>query len=198
MFKKKYSTDEILMGINAGDRNILSYIYKKFHPLIQKTIIKKSGSEKDAEDIFQNAIIVIYMKIKNEDLILTVKFKTYLLAVCKKMWYRQFYRKKAIKFENIDEIAQTEEFIDFDEDLQNNIEQIEKNDLYQKHFSKLSIECQILLRMFYDKVPTQKIAEYFDLKNTHQAKKKKFKCKEFLVERIKKDPLFIELFNQNL
>ena len=160
--------------------------------IIKLTITEINGSSKDAEDIFQNAILVIYKKTQNRELFLTVRFITYLEAVCKKMWYRQLKRKKIIDFNALDESDESEDFICNDDNMHNIMELTEKNSLYQKHFLILRKECQILLRMFYDEIKLKKIAEYFGLKNAHQAKKKKYRCKGYLLQSIKNDPLFCE------
>ncbi len=190
--KKKYTTEEIVEGILKEDSIVISYIYKRYYPLVQNMIILMSGSIKDAEDTFQNAFIVIFKKIQNEDLILTVEFKTYMIAVCKKMWLRQLKRKKIIDFKPLNEENKSESLINEGAGILDIMLLVEKNSLYHKHFLKLKKECQILLRLFYDKVKLKKIAEYFGLKNANQAKKKKYRCKEYLIESIKDDPLYNE------
>jgi RNA polymerase sigma factor (sigma-70 family) len=188
--REKYSTDEILDGIYSRDNKIISYVYKNFYPLVKNSIIKYRGSEKDAEDIFQNAVIVIYKGLRNNSLTLSVQFKTYLLSLCYKMWLRHYKRENIISFENLAEIIKTEDFIDDNEFIEESTEQVESANLFQKHFSKLDKQCQILLRMYYYKVPMEEIIKYFGLKNSNQVKKKKYRCKKELLDNIKNDPSF--------
>ena len=59
---------------------------------------------------------------------------------------------------------------------------------YKKHFQKLGDECKKLLQLFYDKVPYKEIAKIMNYKSIGLVKKKKFKCKEFLLKSIREDP----------
>jgi DNA-directed RNA polymerase specialized sigma24 family protein len=66
---KSFSDEQILKGILRHDNLILQYIYKQYYYKINYFIKKNSGNEDDANDIFQEAIIIIYRKLKENDLI---------------------------------------------------------------------------------------------------------------------------------
>lgn len=72
----------------------------------------------------------------------------------------------------------------------NIVEVAEKNEryrLYQKHFQLLGSDCQKLLQLFFDKVPLKQIAQIMGYKSEKYAKKRKYRCKEYLVTSIKQD-----------
>lgn len=193
--KKRFSTNKLLEGIQSGDPEILSYIYKIYFPQMRTFVLRNNGSEEEAQDIFQNAVVTVYNLAKRGKLDLTVKFNTFLLAVGNRMWLRQLKRKGIINFVKIEDGSENdyhEEDYQIEEEVYETMESVEKNGFYHKAFSKLSRDCQILLRMFYDNVPIPKIAEYFGLKNPEQAKKKKYRCKENLINAIKNDSSFQE------
>ena len=54
----------------------------------RKWIIDNSATQ-DAEDLTQEALIVLYRKSKTEDFILSVKPTTFLMGVVKCLWYKK-------------------------------------------------------------------------------------------------------------
>ena len=58
-----YSNEELLNGILRNDNVILQHIYKNYYYKVNLYINKNSGNDDDANDIFQEAIIVVYRKL---------------------------------------------------------------------------------------------------------------------------------------
>lgn len=76
---KSFTDDQILKGILRHDNLVLSYIYKQYYYKVNAFVRKNSGTEEDVSDIFQEAIIVIYRKLKENDLLFENRsFETYL------------------------------------------------------------------------------------------------------------------------
>ena len=65
--------------------------------------------------------------------------------------------------------------------------------LYRKHFRKLGKDCQKVLEMYFDKVSMAEIARRMGFASEGYAKKRKFKCKEKLIQLIKAVPSFKDL-----
>jgi len=187
--------NNILEGIKTRDTKVLSYIYEQYYPVVLKLIIKLNGTSDEAKDIFQNVIIDIHERAVNNKLNIHVKFKSYLIGACRNMWYAAYNRKKIYDFEDIDNIDEkylSEEMLYFVD----NSEELAKDRLFYKYFSKLKKECQIILRLFFDKVPMKRIAHYLGYIKTQQAKNQKSECKKILIKNIQNDPLFRKLFIQ--
>ena len=79
---RNYSDEQILKGILRHDNLILQYIYKEYYYKVSYFIKKNQGSEDDANDVFQEAIIVIYRKLKENDLIFAKEFFSWLFIFC--------------------------------------------------------------------------------------------------------------------
>ncbi len=182
-----YSNDELLNGILRNDNVILQHIYKNFYYKVNLYIKKNSGDDDDANDIFQEAIIIVYRKLKANDLIINCAFETYLYSVCKFLWLKQLSR---IKSENEMRIDPPTFETEFDHDFSELVEKNERFKLYQKHFQLLGSDCQKLLQLFFDKVPLKQIAQIMGFSGEKYVKKRKFKCKEYLVTSIKQDVAF--------
>ncbi|MDX9697918.1 MAG: sigma-70 family RNA polymerase sigma factor [Bacteroidales bacterium] len=183
---RNYSDEQILKGILRHDNLILQYIYKEYYYKVSFFIKKNQGSEDDANDLFQEAIIVIYRKLKENDLIFAKSsFQGYLFSVCRFLWLKQL-EKRRIEKEKLNDTLPFQEDL-YDESLADIVEKNERFSLYQKHFKSLGTDCQKLLQLFFDKVPLKEIARIMGYKGEKYAKTRKFKCKELLTNRIKQD-----------
>lgn len=191
-----YSDEQILKGILRHDNLILQYIYKQYYYSINYFIRKNQGSEDDASDIFQEAIIIIYRKIKENDLIFEKSsFKGYLFSVCRFLWLKQLEKKRIEKEKLNDSLPYHEDL--YDDNFNELVEKNERYGLYQKHFSTLSTDCQKLLQLFFEKVSLKEIAKVMGYKSEKYAKKRKFKCKELLINRIKQDAEFNKILEDD-
>lgn len=180
---KELSDDDLVKGIRDHDNDVLRYIYKKYFEIIRNFIKKNNGNDEDAQDIFQESIIIIFKKIQENSLELTCSFGTFIFSICRLLWLKQLEKRRIRSEENTD-----------DDDLQeilgtgaSNFEYNDEYKLYQEHFSKLPKDCQRVLRLFLEKVPLKEVAEIMGYKSEQYAKKRKFECKEKLIENIKSD-----------
>lgn len=191
-----YSDEQILKGILRHDNLILQYIYKQYYYNINYFIRKNQGNEDDASDIFQEAIIIIYRKIKENDLVFEKSsFKGYLFSVCRFLWLKQLEKRRIEKEKLNDSLPYFEDL--YDDNFNELVEKNERYGLYQKHFSTLSTDCQKLLQLFFEKVSLKEIAKVMGYKSEKYAKKRKFKCKELLVSRIKQDAEFKKILEDD-
>ena len=181
----EYSSLELLNGIHRNDTIVLQYIYKNFYSKINFFIKKNSGDDDDANDIFQEGIIIIYRKLKANDLVLDCTFETYLYSVCRFLWLKQLEKRKLEK----EKIKDNHEYNDdiYDDGLEKVADLNERYKLYQKHFTNLGKDCQKILQLYFDKVPLKSIAQIMGFKSEKYAKKRKFKCKEYLIKSVKQD-----------
>lgn len=181
----EYSNVELLNGILRNDTIVLQFIFKNFYSNINFFIKKNNGDEDDANDIFQEAIIIIYRKLKANTLVLDCSFDTYLYSICRLLWLKELEKRK-IEKENIKDNHEFNDEI-YDDGLESVIDMNERYKLFQKHFALLGKDCQKVLQLYFDKVPLKSIADMMGFKSEHYAKKRKFSCKEYLIKSIKQD-----------
>ena len=58
-----YSDEAILEGLRLRSDYIINFIYKEYYPLIRFLVSENGGTAEDAEDTFQDGIVIIYNKI---------------------------------------------------------------------------------------------------------------------------------------
>ncbi len=191
-----YSDEQILKGVLRHDNLILQYVYKQYYYKINYFVRKNQGSADDASDVFQEAVIVIYRKLKENDLVFQKSsFAGYLFSVCRFIWLKQL-EKRRIEKEKLQETLPFQEYL-YDENLIELVDKNERYGLYQKHFATLSPDCQKLMQLFFEKVPLREIAKIMGYKSEKYAKTRKYKCKEILIKRIKQDTEFKKILEDD-
>ena len=73
---------EVLERIARGDEKALDFLYKKHYRMMTHMVITHGGSEQEAKDVFQDALIVFWQKAASGNLVLTSKISTYLYSIC--------------------------------------------------------------------------------------------------------------------
>jgi RNA polymerase sigma factor (sigma-70 family) len=181
-----YSDEAILEGLRLRSDYIINFIYKEYYPLIRFLVAENGGSAEDAEDTFQDGIVIIYNKISQNIFTLTSSFKTYMYSVCRNLWLQKLNKRKAI----FDKLTDVEEYIDLPKDMlqEATIEQVELYRIIHIHFLSLQEDCQKVLKLFTRNIPLHDIAVTMGFKTEKYAKTRKYLCKEELKKRIANDP----------
>ena len=76
--------EALLAAIRAGDERALSRLYRQHWPMVSHFILQNSGSDDDAQDVYQEGVLVFYEKVRDGSLELSCQIKTYLYAVCRR------------------------------------------------------------------------------------------------------------------
>jgi RNA polymerase sigma factor (sigma-70 family) len=147
--------------------------------MILQLIINNNGNQDDAKDIYQEAMIVLYDKIKRGDFELSSKLKTFIYSVCRRLWLKKLSQKSRF----FGDINDYEDFIAVENDIE---EHEEKDKMFsQMNFSLLGLgePCKTIIEDFYIKgLSMQIICEKFGYTNADNAKTQKYKC----LQRLKK------------
>jgi RNA polymerase sigma factor (sigma-70 family) len=178
---RKLSDNAIIDGIRNQDDKVLNYLYDNFFQTVRNHVMKNSGSDEDVADVFQETIITLYQKISENDFTLTSDLKGYFFGIARNVWNGELRDKR-----------KTEE-LTFD--LPEEQEEEAMDPLLQKimarGFGKLKPDCQMILTLYYDGCSYEDIAVKMKLKNETYARRKKYLCKEALMEIIKQDPEYL-------
>lgn len=173
------SDREVVLGIMNNSADALQKLYVAYFPMVLQFILNNSGDEDDAKDVYQEAIIVLYNKIRKGELELQAKLKTYLYAVSRRIWLKKLSRmqKKA------DRITDFENVLVLDDDMEEHEHRETQFDKMKTALESLGQPCQTIIEDFYiHNLSMQDIAEKFGYTNTDNAKTQKYKC----LQRLKK------------
>lgn len=165
---------EVFEKIQRGDEKSLEFIYKKYYRMMTKMVITNSGTEDEARDIYQDALVVFWQKARSGNLVLTSKMSTYIYSICQNLWRKELERKKRLSSEEKDQPVH----IDMDSP--------ERVKIIAKCLGQLGDTCRkVLMYYYFDEMSMQEIADRLGFANTDTAKTKKYKCKQKLDELIK-------------
>lgn len=181
-----FSDEAIVNGLKEKNIRCLKWLYREFFPLAKSVVEHNSGSYEDAEDVFQDGLVVLYLKAKENKLTLNCSLRTFFYSVCRNIWLQRLDRKWRLLF--VDNFVQ-EPASDYDPaSLELNEEKLEKTRLYQLHFLSLPPDCQLILKLFIQKKTLKEIASIAGHKDEVYSKTRKYLCKKMLRKRIFNDP----------
>jgi RNA polymerase sigma factor (sigma-70 family) len=183
------SNSDLITGIRNHDSSILEHVYTTHYPIIEGYITHNQGSREQARDIFQDAMIIVYKRIKSNELELTCKFGTYLYAICKNIWMQE--RKKYLQ--RTQKLREQPLEVNDPGPADDPLLQNHLTDLFNKHFDALSKDCQKILSMYFNNFSVEDIRAAMNYKDLHHTADRKYRCKKSLINRIVNDPLFKRL-----
>ncbi|MFN3840852.1 MAG: RNA polymerase sigma factor [Cyclobacteriaceae bacterium] len=176
VFRSSSAMDEkeIFERICKGDERALEFLYKKYYRMMTKMVITNSGTEEEARDIYQEALVVFWQKAVSGKLVLTSKMSTFIYSICQNLWRKELDRKKRLSHEEKDVPVTID------------TESEERNKIIARCIDQLGDTCKkVLMYYYFDEMSMQEIADKLGFANTDTAKTKKYKCKQKLDELIK-------------
>lgn len=164
---------KLLEGLAKNERKAIETIYKQHYTMVQSLILNNNGYPDDAKDIFQEAMIVLYEKVKTGTFELNCQLKTYLYSVCRRLWLKRLNQLQRIspEVENLEETVPVEEEMELHQQRNLDFQVMEKS------MKNLGEPCKSLLEAYYlQKKNMVEIAENFGYTNADNAKNQKYKC----------------------
>lgn len=64
-------------------------LYQYYFPYVSRHILNNNGTIEDAADVFQDTLLVLVSKLRNDHFHLSAKLKTYILAIAKNLWLKR-------------------------------------------------------------------------------------------------------------
>ena len=150
-------------------------------PSVKRYIYANSGTQEDAKDIFQDALVVFYKKVNSTDFVLSASLTTYLNAIAKNLWLTELRRRKKLP-----EDKSSTDIADVVTDEETGFT------IATTAFNLLGEKCRQLLMLFYFKKKSFKeIAGILAFSDEKIAKNQKYRCiqkaKENYVTLLKND-----------
>lgn len=186
--------NKYIAALLQNDTALLDELYTNYSGKIKYMVLQNNGTEADAADIFQEAIMDLYKKAKT-GFTLTCPMEAFLYMICKNRWLNVVTRKK---YKNVT-FAEDEGYSNLvSEDSFANAEQIlvsqNRKNLVETKLVELGDRCRQLLEYNW---AGKKLEEIAGLMKTSYAyiRKKKSDCMGKLITLIKNSPDYKLLIN---
>lgn len=175
------SQEELIQGIKENHKDTIAAFYTEVFPKVKSYILQNSGDEDQAKDIFQEAFMVAWQKVKTGEFHPqnATAMQGFLFQVSKNKWLDWLRSSRFKRESSLDAISM--DVADSEEEML----QEERLSILEKAFQKLGESCQELLQQFYyQKVSLEDLAKKFGW-TAQTAKNNKYRCMEKLRKIIK-------------
>jgi RNA polymerase sigma factor (sigma-70 family) len=148
----------IIEKIRAGDNEAIKKLYLDGYHYCRSVILKGGGTDEEANEIFQQAMVILFEKCQDDNFEIKSRVMTYLYGITKNIWRNRLRVKKKMRITSMMEINSEPSFDPWDEadDLQF------QNSRYVGLYNAMSMaseECRQLLKLtFYEKLNDRQIA----------------------------------------
>lgn len=174
------SESELIRELQQGDPKAMEYLYRHYWPAIAHFVWLNQGQQQEAEDLFQDGILVLYEKLLQRDFVLQCSLKTYLYAICRNQWLKRLRARKHFMIrdtmallENIPDLQDPEEAdLPGDQELRQVLENL-KDPCYR-----------MIIGFYYEKRSLEQLALELGYATANVAKQIKFRCLERLRKRL--------------
>jgi RNA polymerase sigma factor (sigma-70 family) len=177
-----YTDAQLIDFMRNGHPDGLTYAYKYHREYCMNFMKSKYYNHEEIQDIFQDAVIVLYEKVQHSDFELTCSIQTYLNSICRNQIFIRL--KKAGKFVQGDEETDdnSNSFLDWIEESDGvNHDRVKIIQLVLLEWKSQSLKCyEILVRFFYRKQSMSQIAYDLGYTNADNSKNQKARCQQKL------------------
>ncbi|MDC7999700.1 sigma-70 family RNA polymerase sigma factor [Aequorivita todarodis] len=163
--------------IKQNDAATLKELYKTNFAKVKRYVLKNSGDEQQAKDVYQEAFVAMWRNVKDDKF--SAESETaingYLFKIAKYKWLDHV---RSVKYKNTTFINRE---IEYDEpDTDETEAQNRKIKLIMESINQLGERCQLLLKLFYfERKSFKEIAEILVMDEA-SARNAKYRCQEQL------------------
>jgi RNA polymerase sigma factor (sigma-70 family) len=195
---RKFSDAELMESLQTktGKDDAIRFLYREHFHSLTNYVFQNSGSQHDAEDIFQEVILAFIDLTEKGKFRGESSIKTYLFSINRNMWLNELKRKgradvRETKFEMLKD--------DVDPDPDNFIHLREASAQVIAVMDRLGDGCKkILLTFYYENLSMKEILQTMNYENEQVLRNKKYKCLKQLQLLITENPSIAETLKNAL
>jgi len=186
--KQKLLLDDIY---NGSGNKALEYLYEHTLSKVRKYVMKNSGLREEADDIFQDAVIVFFQQVKEKRFDPQIHIEAYVYTVARNLWIDRARREKRML--RYDYVGQFEHKTDHSDQLGMLIEK-EKTNAMRAVFEMLDEKCQKILHYYlFEKRSMREISQLMGYSSEDVAKTNHYRCKQYLSKLVHNDKQLVTL-----
>jgi RNA polymerase sigma factor (sigma-70 family) len=184
---REFSDIEIIDCLRKRQSYVVRYLSERYLPLIRMMVFQNGGSSEDAQDVFQDGLVIMLEKIDDPDFVLQCKFKTYLYCVCENLWKTVLDKRKAASNYRAKNNEPAVE-----KDISEAIDRKLYDDIFKEVYETLDEASRNILNLYWQDVSAQEIAERLGYTYGY-VRKKKWEAQNDFARRVKEHPGYINI-----
>ncbi len=188
---KNYTDIELINAIKSSQPadldSAIRYMYDSYYEMLKVYTCQNSGSDEDAQDVFQDVLVSFIDVIKKDKFRGEASVKTFLYAVNKNIWLNEL--KKRHKSEKRDIVFENQRD-EMDLDVSHIMVQNETRKQIISIVDLLGEKCkQILLAYYYENLSMKEILITQQYESEQALRNKKSKCLKQLEQLLTANPM---------
>ena len=169
-----YNSTELISQLKNGSSDAYNPLYEKSYPSVEKFIVNNSGTVNDAKDIFQDTLLVLFKKVREDNFELTASLKTYVIAISKNLWFKKLRHISNQQETSLTDFHSNKFFCEIESAILKEKSYWERLQIY---LTKISSHCNNLLKsMFFKSKTIEDIQLEYGYTSKHNAQNQKHKC----------------------
>ena len=176
IFMAKHADHRYLKALRENDSRVLRELYESSFPKIAGWVRNNSGTDEDARDLFQEAMVTLYQAAHKPNYELTCPISALIFSICRNKWIDAI-RKKS-RGEKVREAEQ--ERYDREAQYETALEELEEATLRKRKldatFQQLSATCQELMKLLGKGVSSGEAAKKMGMSNANTVYRRKNAC----------------------
>ncbi|MEI6949712.1 RNA polymerase sigma factor [Paraflavisolibacter sp. H34] len=161
-----------IQALLNNDTILLKELYQRYSAKIRRMVVQNNGTENDAADIFQEALLAIYYKAQAKSFQLTCPLDAFLYVICRNKWISELQKRKNHRILFTD----TEKYDQIGDDSQKVSEDClalqARGDLVREKFALLGDKAKRLLLLSWSGKPLEEVARILGVSYGYVRKKK--------------------------
>ena len=173
------SAASLRAALLANREQALTRLYRSAFPAVRRHIQRRGGSAEDAQDVFQDALIILYEQATGGTLVLSAAPSTYLVGISRHLWLHEQRRRARLP-----QGALPDDPGSLAAEAPAAAE--EAGLAVLDYVERLGAKCKsVLLAFYYFQQPLTQIAAEHDYRSVRSATVQKFKCLERLRQSVR-------------
>jgi RNA polymerase sigma factor (sigma-70 family) len=178
----RYTDGELIVAIRQGQplEAPIQYLYQAYFDNLTHFVRINKGGQEDAEDIFQEMVLVFIDLVQREKFRGESSIKTFLYAITRNLWLNELKKRNRML------LRDTEYYTGSPEAEQDIYASIEANEIRRQIFhvmDQLGEVCKrILVYFYYDNLSMKEILERLHYESEQVVRNRKYKCMKQLEE----------------
>jgi RNA polymerase sigma factor (sigma-70 family) len=170
--------EALRQSLLANREQALTQLYERAFPQVQRHVCRRGGSAQDAQDVFHDALVLLYEQAVGGTLVLTAAPSTYLVGISRNLWHHEQRRRARLPHEDLP---------DYLDQLPADATEPAESDLaLLDYVEQLSEKCKrMLLAFYYFQQPLGQITTTLGYGSVRSATVQKFKCLERLRQSVR-------------